>query len=230
MARPVRYYMLMSSLPVLPPLFHAKQLPISRLRLEQRLRLLEGADAAELDRTEKLLSWERLSLDVPDATLVEQAAVVLPRLQNPAVRAIVQERLELRTAVAALRRRQRGGPEPRQGEPWGHGRWVDHIRRHWRERTFQLEPIFPWLGEAERLMRAGGAAELERLLMDIVWTRLTRAVAGHYFDFLAVTVYVLKWDLLERRLAYDGGAALERFDSLTREGLGEFDRLFEPSG
>lgn len=227
MARSVRYYMLVSSLPALPPLFHAKQLPISQLRLEQRLGLLEDADAAELDRTQTLLRWDRLSLDVPDATLVERAEAILPRLHDPWVRTVTRDRLELRTAVAALRRRQHSAPAPRRGERWGHGRWVDHIRRHWGERTFQLGPIFPWTGEAERLIRVGAAAELERLLMETVWARLSRAVDGHYFDLLAVTVYVLKWDLLARRLAYDGAAAVERFDALANEGLGRFDRLFE---
>src|SRR5690606_5321722 len=52
-----RYYTLIASLPALEYFETAKRTPINRVRLEQRLTMLEPDDAVELRRCEQLLAW-----------------------------------------------------------------------------------------------------------------------------------------------------------------------------
>ena len=49
--------MLLSSLPYHGPLFSAKVTPLSRIRLQERLSLLEPDDRREVDAVAKLLDW-----------------------------------------------------------------------------------------------------------------------------------------------------------------------------
>ncbi|MDX1654909.1 MAG: hypothetical protein R3310_06815 [Candidatus Competibacteraceae bacterium] len=218
------YYMLLASLPALgwPP--QPRQTPLSRLRLEQRLDWLAAEDAQRLALLEGLLRWERLPLERSDGQLLDQARQVLARLDDPGLEGIVIDRLEIRTAVAALRRRHQGQPPPSQRD-WGFGRWRDMIRRRWSEPHFGLSGVYPWLPEAYRLLEAGDTRALERLLLEVVWKALGRAGEGHDFDRVAVAVYLLRWDIWERWLRYDGQLALERFDELVAAGLKEYGPL-----
>ena len=74
------YITLMASLPALPDIIEAKQTPISRLRLEQRLRGLAPDDKALLDDLRGLLPWQHLALDETDAEFVLRARRLVPRL------------------------------------------------------------------------------------------------------------------------------------------------------
>jgi hypothetical protein len=49
---------------------------------------------------------------------------------------------------------------------------------------------------------------------------------GHWFDFEAVVIYVLRWDLIARWIGQDGAAALRRFDGLVENGLGDYTDPF----
>ncbi len=215
------YYMLVTSLPHLEPLFSTKQTPISRLKLDQRLALLEPEDAATLARIESLLLWGRLSMDQTDDDVVRRAHTVIARLDSDVLRGIVTARLELRTVVAALRRRQHGEATPAPGIRWGFGRWVDFIHRRWHEPHFGLERVYPWLTECKRLLDAGEVADLERHLLGVVWDQLSRVHAEHHFDFEAVVLYVLRWNIVARWSHYNGEAAVRRFARLVDAGLGE---------
>lgn len=216
-----RYHTLVASLPNLPPLLTTKQTPLSRIQLERRLGMLTEDDARVLARVERLLQWARRPMEHSDETIVREAEAVIAALRPPLLREVVSWRFELRTVVAALRRRERRLPPPERSERWGYGRYTDHIRRHWSEPHFKLEPVYPWLAEAARMLREGDALGLERLLLEHVWGNYTRAAETHYFDFEAVALYVLRWDLIARWVAYDGARAARRFEALAEAGLGE---------
>lgn len=208
-----RYAMLLSALPYHGPLFGAKQTPLSRLRLNQRLTMLEPADAACLEIVSRMLDWARQDPDRTDADTVAQARACIADITHPVVRELVVWRLELRTLIAALRRRRRGEPAPGD-DHWGFGRWVGLIRRNWGDAAFRLEGVFPWLPEANRLMDLGDTAGLERLMLGGVWNHLERVSDGHHFDFTAVVIYVMRWDLIARWTSHDGEAAVRRFNEL----------------
>jgi len=214
-----RYTMLISSLPAHAPLFSAKLTPLSRIRLEERLRMLTLEDAAQLELVQGALDWGRISDAENDGEIYELSRSTLQSLRSGFLREIVRDRLELRTVVAALRRRRLGAAPPDTREHWGFGRWLAQIRRNWKDPTFQLEPVFPWASEANRLLQSGHWVELERLLLGYVWTDLGRRSEGHYFDLEAVVIYVLRWNLVARWTGYEAHVAGERFRELVAQAM-----------
>ncbi|MEO0397213.1 MAG: DUF2764 family protein [Cyanobacteria bacterium P01_A01_bin.137] len=220
-----QYVTLMASLPYLGELFEAQQTPLSRLKLEARLKMLSEEDTSRLHQIQSLIRWHHLPISQTDAEIIAAAEEFFQQVKNPILREVVAFRLELHTIVAALRRRKRG-EKSAPGEPWGYGRWVQHIERYWSEPDFRLQGNFPWLLEAQQMLHDDESVALERLLFSYVWTRLGQLGADHYFDFEAVVIYVLRWDLIDRWVRYDGPLAVERFKHLVDTGMGEFDQLF----
>jgi Protein of unknown function (DUF2764) len=219
MSAATRYAMLISSLPYHGVLFGAWQTPLSRIRLQQRLSLLEPADATCLQTIAGLLDWSYLGRERRDEEIIAHARAVIPALRNTFVRDLVVWRLELRTVLAALRRRQRGQAAPPAHERWGYGRWLSHLRKYWNEPHFRLEQAFHWLPEARTLLEAGDTLGLERLLIGIGWEHLERLSDGHHFDFEAVLLYTQRWGLIARWTSYSGEVAQARFDEMVEAGL-----------
>ena len=148
-----RYAMLISSLPYHGSLFGARRAPLSRIRLRQHQRMLDDTDSACLRVVANLLEWSRHGMERSDEEIIDRARAELPKLDNAFARDLIVWRLELRTVVAALRRRHRGQAAPSGHERWGYGRWLGHIRRHWDEPQFRLERVYPWLAEARTLQK-----------------------------------------------------------------------------
>ena len=221
-----KYITLMSSLPSLGKLFEATQTPISYLKLESRLKLLETKDRETLRQIANLVAWSEQPLTRTDSQFVKEANHFLEKVDNSTVREIVAHRLNLRTIVTALRRRYRGENEPPIGQIWGVGDWVGFIERHWNEPEFHLAAIFPWVVEANRLLNANDLVGLERLQFAINWQMLDRIGEGHYFDFEAVIIYLMRWNLIERWTLYNGEIAVECFRKLVDLGIKDFTDIF----
>lgn len=228
---PDAYVALIASLPSRETLFVAKQAPLSRLKLNQRLRVLSDEDSAALKMIEDALDWRSLPMKVTEQDVISRSRRILQHVDNETLQQIVRDRLEIRTCIAALRRRALGEGAPSKETPWGIGRWVDHIARNWTEPTFRLDGVFPWLREANRLMREGDTVALERLVLAEADKRLRRLAGEHLFDFEAVVIYVLQWSMVDRWSRYNAEVAVRRFDDLTEAGLGRFASLsFEGEG
>ncbi|QSA97820.1 DUF2764 family protein [Methylococcus sp. EFPC2] len=211
------YYTLIGSLPHLPRLDQAERLPISRLKLEQRLRMLETEDAEQLARAETLAAWQMtLSKPKTDADMVARYQEAMHSMQ-PVLRDFLEFRFGLQTLVAALRRRQVGAPAPARGEAWGTGPWLPTIVRLWNEPDFGLAKVHPWLPEARGYLERQDALALERQLMTVVWNWLSRTAESNAFGYEAVVAYVFRWDLLRAWLARSPAAAKTRFQALIKE-------------
>jgi hypothetical protein len=217
-----RYYTLMASLPALPPLFSERQPPLSRYSLEQRLRMLEADDAHMLARMGRLLLWSRLPLEITDQEMVEMAASVIDEIDNPLLHEVAQWRLELRTVVAALRRRAAGEPAPAKGEVWGFGRWTRTLELNWGKSDFGLAGALPWVVDFNDRIEKMDSLGFERSLLQLVWTYLSRKAEGHYFDLEAVALYAQKWDVIHRWSVYDATDAAKRFDELMQASWGAY--------
>ncbi len=222
-----QYTMLLTGLPYHPSLFAAKQTPLSRIRLDQRLRVLEQGHAEQLRLIEDTIRWRNLQTLDTDKAVVERTRSNLLRLESDFLRDLVRERLELRTLIAAMRRRERGDPAPGERELWGFGRWLPMIRSNWNDPVFRLARAFPWAPKAHKLIQAGDALALERLLLGLNWDQLGQAREAHYFDFEAVVIYVLRWDLIARWTGYNASDAARRFAGLVEAGLGDSAALFD---
>lgn len=219
MFRDEPYVLLIASLPYLTSLFAPKQPPLSRRQLDRRLRLLSDEDAETLRRIEALIAWDQLPLGRTDEDLVAEVDSCLASLTEPTLRSIVLHRFELRTVLAALRRRHRGAGAPSAGSVWGVGRWTEMIRRNWSDGDFGLGRVYPWLPEARHLLEQDETVALERLLMTQVWADLDRQGLTHAFDLPAVVLYVLRWHLVVRWSRTDAAPAMERFDALLDQGF-----------
>jgi hypothetical protein len=221
-----RYATLLASLPHLKPPFVSQLTPLSRLKLENRLSMLDERDWATLQQIEDVLQRSRQPMERTDADIVAAAQELMQALKSSVLREIVSSRLDYRTIVVALRRRKRGESAPPPGQPWGYGRWVSHIMRYWNQPAFQLDILFPWVLEANRLLNENDAIGLERLLLKVAWDDLERFSQEHRFDFEAVVIYVLRWDLVARWTSYNREAATKRFAALVDTGLEEFAKVF----
>jgi hypothetical protein len=218
-----QYTTLIAGLPHQPALFTEKQTARSRIRLEARLAMLDDDHRRLLGLIEDLLAWSRQEFELSDAEVVRRAKRLLEDLPEGLIRDIAEGGLDMRTIVAALRRRKAGGAAPGPTEVFGHGRWVAHIRRYWSEPDFHLGGVFPWVPEANRLLAADDTIGLQRLLLTESWRRLGRiADDGHEFDFAAVLVYVLRWAIVDRWTRYDAEQATVRFEELLWAGLGDY--------
>ena len=221
-----RYQMLMASLPYHGKLFGARQTPLSRFQLDKRLAWLDEADAAVLTRIENVLQWRRQLLEETDSEFLRQAEDVVTSLENSLLREVVCSRLEIRTLIASLRLRIHGMGAPGPGQRFGFGRWVDVIRRHWSEPEFGLGNVYPWIRDADEKLRMRDALGLERLFLGHAWEVMSRYGAGHYFDFEAVAIYVLRWDLIDRWTHYNAAGAKANILDLVDNGLGSHARIY----
>jgi len=215
-----RYLTLLTSLPAHGPLFRVHHPPLSWLRLRQRLGWLEADDAEDLERLLALVSWHRQRFEVEDGELILAAERSVAEFRSDFARDFAVWRLELRTLVAALRRRHAGGSPPR-ARRWGFGRWVPLIARNWNDPHFRLERVHPWLPDARRMLDQGDPRGLERLLLTTVWSHLDRLEDDHRFDFAAVVIYVMRWQIVARLIREDSQLALQRFDALLDAGRTE---------
>ena len=128
MSDPNVYIMLMSSLPSPEALFLAKRPPLSRLKLDRRLRVLAPEHARALKLAEQVLHWGDIPLDMTDEEIVGRAKKAMKEIESETVRLTIRDRLEIRTCMVALRRRHRGEPAPGPGTVWGFGRWDEAHR------------------------------------------------------------------------------------------------------
>ena len=230
MGRSPKYYMLVASLPYLPPLFAANKPPMSRERLESRLNMLSDEDRHELRVMEDLMHWNRSQLDITDHEVVERAEKVIPTLRDERLRQVATWRMELRTVVAALRWRAAGRSPVGTKERWGYGRWVWHIEQFWSRPDFGLANAVPYVLQFQQLIEQRDALGLERAILNTVSKELARISDMHHFDFESVALYVLRWDIIARWTGHDKERAQERFDRLVDEGLGEYSDLFAVIG
>ncbi|MFC3616770.1 hypothetical protein ACFORG_23760 [Lutimaribacter marinistellae] len=211
------YVALVSSLPSSERLFVAKKPPLSRLRLDARLKVLTEADAEVLRLLEDVLDWTNYDLDVTDDAATQRMRAVMARIPQPSLRDLVAQRLEMRTLLAALRLRHKGEVPPKHG--WGYCRFTQQIIARWGEPAFGLERNFPWLREAGILLEKRDALGLERLVLGETHRQMKRIGAAHHFDFEAVAIYVLIWNIFDRWAKANAEAAARRFNKMAEAAL-----------
>lgn len=209
-----KYTMLMSSLPPhRRDLFETKQTPISQIQLDKRLRWLEPQDADDLSKIQSLLYWSKVDKD-SDQAFIQHATALMGQLHNDFFRQVICWRLEVRTLIAALRKRQQGleqAPEPNE---LGFGRWCLFIRKNWQQPDFGIGRQLPWLEQANSLVKNEDSLALEKFLLNLVWQHYEQQRNGHYFDFEAVILYVLRWDVINRWNHYHQQQAVQRFSTI----------------
>jgi hypothetical protein len=212
------YITLVSSLPYLPPFEQAERSPITRLRLNQRLSTLESGDARQLALAEDVASW-RMSPARPktDKEMVLRSRAAMQEISQPALREFIEFRIDQQTILAGLRLRSAVFESSFLEQVNGASRRAGKIASHWDDPDFKLAAVFPWIPEARSFLEAGDACALDKLMLDIIWQRLSRIAESNRFGFEAVFAFVFKWDILQAWLARDAVKAKIRFQELIKE-------------
>ncbi|CAM2070505.1 hypothetical protein SCOR_34340 [Sulfidibacter corallicola] len=210
------YYTLITALPHLPSLFKNKHLPITRIRLEERLRMLSEEDTKVLADIENIYAWNKPGIE--DGRIVTETTAALARVPHPDLQTVIERRLALRTVVTALRYRLAGGTPGNAGR-WGYRPWDRYIENHLQYPYFHMEHLMPWLPEVAELLNKGLSWELEKRLLAIEWEDHSRVAARHYFDFEAVALYVQRWHLIARWTGCAHTHAPALFEDLVAEAM-----------
>lgn len=210
-----RYITLGASLPALGPVLAAKRVPINRARLDARLRgALAPDDLCQLDAVRGLLSWTTMQHHADDAAALADARRAMAVVASPDIRDHLRDRMELRTLVAALRRRAAGDGPPPPDADWGIGRYLRRMRANWSDPAFGVGRAFPWAARAAQALAKGDSAGMERIVLEAAWRQAERRAAAHRFDLEAIVFYVARWELLDRWTRYDAQGAEARFADL----------------
>ncbi|MFI4851642.1 MAG: DUF2764 family protein [Gimesia chilikensis] len=209
------YYDLIASLPQIPHFTRAERMPITQLRLIQRLKLLKPEHARQLQEAHSLVRWRpEHVLGSTDVAIVREFEKLMTHDLNEELRSYVKFRLELQTLIAALRHKRRGVELNELSDSWGIAPRVHLIRRNWDVPHFGLTFLHPWFSQACQFYDSEDALELEQLLMDVTWRRLTQCAEHRMFGFEAVFAYVFKWNILEAWLQSDADRGKIRFKEL----------------
>jgi hypothetical protein len=220
------YYTLLTALPPLPRFDRAERVPINRERLFERLKMLEPEDAIIVERASAFLAYRRQPAARTDREMVAAYHRLMEVVHQPDLSAMFEFNINVRTIVAALRRRHQGLPLPAAGEPWGVGPYVRHLEQNWDAPDFKLAAVFPWIPQARALLEDGEALALRRLLFGLTWDYVDRLAQDKSFQFEAVIAYLYKWDLVNRWLAHNVEEAQLRFEELLLEVTHEHARIF----
>ncbi|MCQ1057739.1 DUF2764 domain-containing protein [Photobacterium sp. ZSDE20] len=215
------YHGLLTSLPHIDSLFDSKITPISRYQLERRLSALSFDERKHLNMIEQIMHWDRTNNDADDAELIKFATWVRSEVKSQVLRELIDWRLDMRSVVAALRRKKAGEKAP-AGARWSFGTRYEFIRRNWSAPYFNLHFTFPWLPDVARYMEHDQSLDVEKALLEAVWEQLDRISTKERFSFEAVVIYLLRWNLVSRWTTYNSEIAIERFDQLVESALGEF--------
>ncbi len=224
MSRAFKYTMLMASLPLHPKDFlTATQPPILRIQLEKRLALLDKNDREELDSIEQMIFWS-YARDASSEDIIAQDQVALAKIKHPFLNQLVLWRLTTRTLVSALRLRHAGFQPPNKHAFMGFGKWLPTIAKHWEQPDFGISRTeVPWLAKANELIIQHQPLELEKLLLAMSWRYYIQLSNWHTFDFEAVVIYSMRWDVLNRWSRYNRDyfkdSALTNFNQLVEQGL-----------
>lgn len=220
------YYTLIASLPYLPPFEAAERLPISEKRMRERLAMLEPEDVELVVRSLEFLEWRRHPAERTDQEMVERYRKMMAATQHPILQDMIAFAADMRTIMAALRRRYRGQPAPSSGEIWGVGPWVRYIEQRWDDPDFKLKAVYPWIPQAKAYLEQGQTLILERFLLKQLWNHVDRMIQTNDFGIESVLAYLFKWGLLKQWLSQDVKAAKVRFDDLVSEVMNEHQQLF----
>ncbi|KTD43632.1 DUF2764 family protein [Legionella parisiensis] len=210
-----QYYSVVCSLPRLKGTFQIQETPISRLQLEKRLKLLP-LDKYKLALTVEDLVWT--SWFIPKKPLRDLRNTYQNILKNES-HFIIDLTLwffDLRSILAALRLRdEKKGLPDRSNDDWI-TRWDYKLVNHWNELDFGLKAVYPWLPKIATDIAKKDTIAVEKFLLTSMWKYLSISETGHYFDFEAIIIYLLKWNIVHYWAGFNERDALNHINDLSQ--------------
>jgi len=222
MARSTTYYTLIGSLPALPRHFEeAERVPISRLRLTERLTMLQSHDAKVIEEMTDFLAWERQPLERTDEDVVKRFDQFVAAVDDRFAQDLIRHAVSVRSLIAAIRcRRLKLDP------PGGIDPVASHIARNWSHPDFRLGNEYPWIGEVDAQLNSEAPFDLERTILNIAWRYTKQLAEQFHFTFEAVVLYLIRWEVVCRWTQRNAEAGQEKFEQLVSEAMGEHAEMF----
>jgi Protein of unknown function (DUF2764) len=208
------YYWLVASLPHMPRSFEVEQVPISSIRLEQRLKMLGERDESIVEQVQSFLLWDRQRPERTDEDVQREYNRLMNSITNKLVRDIINHRMDVRTITCALRRRRLGLEAPSAV-----GQYVELIRKHWQHPDFCLAREHPWIPRVRETLEANQPLEVERQLLSATWDRWVKLADKFYFSFETILLYLARWEIVDRWTRLDASVGRQRFDDLMSQTL-----------
>ena len=208
------YYSLVASLPHMPRSFETERVPISRIQLQQRLKLLGDRDKSIVEQVQNFFLWDRQLPERTDDEVEMEYDRLMKSISNSLVRDIINHRMDVRTITCALRRR-RLGLEP----PTAVGQHTDRIRKNWHHPDFRLVREHPWIPHVREALDAGEPMQVERQLLSATWNRWVQLADQFYFSFETVLLYLARWEIVDRWTRLDETTGRQKFDELLAQTL-----------
>ena len=196
-------------------------MPISPLKLDERLKMLEPHDARVIDEMSNFLVWERQPLEQTDEAILRRYDKFNHEVDNRFARELISHTMAIRTIFAGLRCR-RLQLEP----PQGVAPIAAQIAKNWNHPDFRLGAQYPWISEVDRQLNGDAPFDLERMRIELLWRRLHRLAEEHFFTFEAVVLYLMRWELVYRWTQRDAEVGQRKFERLVTDAMGEFANMF----
>lgn len=208
-----QFYMVASSLPRMDASFKISEPPISRHQLEKRLKLLPEETVKLLFQIE-LLVWS--SWYMPKQSVIETRTLYQNTLESNSdfISDITNWYLDLRSILAAMRMRKTQKESPSDSHNYWVTRWDHQLIQKWNEPDFGLKSVYPWIPKVNACIEKNDTASVEEFLLTHIWNYLSKLEAGHYFDFEAITVYLLRWNIVNYWSQFNKNKVLECIDLL----------------
>jgi len=215
---PKHYYTLMTTLPYLPPIEKAKELPISWIQLQKRKTLLNDEDSRMVDSLQRLMAWYYHPSTMRSKQIVSMYEVFISQTnEHPKIQNTVTEIFKQRTIVAAFRMKYAGIHFSETEKIWGLQEDKFMIEQFWEEEDFKLSYKYPWVTEVKRFFIEDKPFDLIRFLLDLIWKHAEELKSEHPFSLDAYVAYLIQWATLQKWLTFEAEKAVERFDHLLTE-------------
>lgn len=214
------YYMLMASLPRHGRQYKSKEELISKLKLEKRLALLKEPDRLFLNEIIFSL-WE--SWFDPKLPFSETLKRAKPALESKDrfIKELMIWFFNVRSIFAALRLRKQGGKPPLELQQYWQSSWDAKMIKNWDKPDFGLNAVFPWLKDTTSKLDNQESAALEDLFLSLLWKHLDLIEDRHYFDFEAVILYLLRWNIVNYWSKFSEQKGQERIQTISEKTIKE---------
>jgi hypothetical protein len=200
--------------------FKIQETPISRLQLEKRLKLLP-VDKYTLAFTVESLIWTSWFMPQQSVTDLRNVFQSVIDTQSIFLRDTLMWFFDLRSILAALRMRNEKKEPPENPQECWITRWNHKLLKNWNELDFGLKSIYPWLPKVAADIAKKDTAAVEQFLLSYIWKYLSILETGHYFDFEAIIIYLLRWNIIHYWSQFNKINALNQLNELSNLLLNE---------
>lgn len=208
-----QFYMVVSSLPRMRASFKTLELPISRFQLEKRLTSLPNEQKSLLYAIESLV-WTSWFMPQYSLSKTRHDYQYILKSKLPFVVDIVNWYLDLRSIFAAIRMREQNKEVPKNPKDYWLTHWGYKLLRQWNEPDFGLKSVYPWVPKVIADTTKNNTAAVEEFLLAYIWRHLSLIEMRHYFDFEALIIYLLRWNIVNYWSTFSEINVLDRIDEL----------------